>query len=307
MIHLDRNRNEIDSEQNSNLILPEDHSATFNWVTDITHNDEHHNYFANSLSDLNNNHPEGQTLHPIPLPADDKSSSLSPPPEYNSPQIKHKSPPQAQEPEQEQEDDGDGSYSRQLTPLTDLSAVPDGDESLDFEKKDSSPAEVEQEQNGDLNSAQDNADNRWSEKRTINGTSSPVRSIPSSPTRYPIPIPVPGPSHRLGPSAAPSHSRRPSREIVSISQLPSPNLPPAKLSDSSTGETKVFRILEINSELFKSVHTHSLFPPSISLSCFLESVVSFRHVACHRLTLASLSKHYFILKNNPHHSTLQFC
>ncbi|KAG1811201.1 uncharacterized protein BJ212DRAFT_1375527 [Suillus subaureus] len=252
MIHLDRNRNEIDSEQNSNLILQGDHSATFNWVTDISHNDEHHNYFQNSLSDLNNNHPEGQTIHPIQLQTDDKSSSLSPPPEYtSSPQIKRKSPPQEPVQEPEQEDDGDGSYSRQLTPLTDLSAVPDGDDSLDFEKKDDSTGEVEQEQNGDLNSAQDNQDNRWSEKRTINGTSSPVRSIPNSPTRHPIPLPVPGPSHRLGPSAGPSHSRRPSREIVSISQLPSPNLPPAKLSDPSAKDPKVDRILEINSELFK--------------------------------------------------------
>jgi hypothetical protein len=259
MIHLDRNRNEIDSEQNSNLILQDDHSATFNWVTDISHNDEHHNYFANSLSDLNNNHPEGQTIHPIQLQADDKSSSLSPPPEYtSSPQIKRKSPPQEPVQEPEQEDDGDGSYSRQLTPLTDLSAVPDGDDSLDFEKKDTSTGEVEQEQNGDLNSAQDNQDNHWSEKRTINGTSSPVRSIPSSPTRHPIPIPVSGPSHRLGPSAGPSHSRRPSREIVSISQLPSPNLPPAKLSEPSTGDPKVERILEINSELLKFVHAHFL-------------------------------------------------
>ncbi|KAG2365632.1 hypothetical protein BDR07DRAFT_1607371 [Suillus spraguei] len=252
MIHLDRNRNEIDSEQNSNLILQEDHSATFNWVTDISHNDEHHNYFANSLSDLNNNHPEGQTIHPIQLQTDDKSSSLSPPPEYTSPpQIKQNSPQQDPVQEQEREDEGDGSYSRQLTPLTDLSAVPDGDDSFDFEKKDGSPGVVEQEQSGDLNSTQDNQDSRWSENRTINGTSSPVRSIPSSPTRHPIPIPVPAPSHRLGPSAGPSHSRRPSREIVSISQLPSPNLPQAKLSDPSSGDTKASRILEINSELLK--------------------------------------------------------
>lgn len=241
MIHLDRNR---DSEQNSNI---EDHSTTFNWV------DQHHNYFANSLS-----HHQGQTIHPVPLPADDKSSSLSPPPEYNSPQIKRKSTPEP-EPKQEQDDDGDGdgdgdgSYSRQLTPLTDLSAVPDGDDSLDFEKKDPTP---EQDQNPD------NPDNRWSEKRTLNGTSSPVRSIPSSPARHTIPIPVPGPSHRLATSAAPSHSRRPSREILSVSQLPSPNLQPAKLSDTSLGDPKVVRILQINSELLKSVHTHFLHPQS---------------------------------------------
>lgn len=239
MIHLDRNR---DSEQNSNI---EDHSTTFNWV------DQHHNYFANSLS-----HHQGQTIHPVPLPADDKSSSLSPPPEYNSPQIKRKPTPEP-EPEPEQDDDGDGdgdgSYSRQLTPLTDLSAVPDGDDSLDFEKKEPTP---EQDQNPD------NPDNRWPEKHTVNGTSSPVRSIPSSPARHTIPIPVPGPSHRLATSAAPSHSRRPSREILSVSQLPSPNLQPAKLSDPSLGDPKVARILQINSELLKSVHTHFLHPQS---------------------------------------------
>lgn len=279
MIHLDRDRNELSS---NHLILSEDHSP-FSWV-DLPHDDTQHNYLT-SLSHLNTpadpqNIPDsiqGQIPPPSPPPnpADDKSSSLSPPPEYPPPQIQHKSsplPPHEDNPPTEQPEgntdpdgDGDGSYSRQLTPLTDLSAVPDGDESFDFENKDSAPGENDghgglAEKSGDTKGALDNPENRWVEKHPINGSTSP-----SSPTRQPVPIAVPhhtfpiaGPSQsnqRPGQFAGPSYSRRPSsRDMNSASQLPSPNISATKLGG---GDTKVVRILEINSEILKSALAHS--------------------------------------------------
>ena len=280
MIHLDRDPNELSSDH---LILPEDHSA-FSWV-DIPHDDSQHNYLT-SLSHLST--PEhvlpdsiqGQIPPPSspPHPADDKSSSLSPPPEYPPPQIQHKNsplpplqdnpPPEQQEQNPDPDADGDGSYSRQLTPLTDLSAVPDGDESFDFEKKESNIGESDgqapiSDRNSDSKSATDKL-----EKRAINGS-----TTSSSPTTQPVPIaaphhlfPIAGPSQsnqRPTQFTGPSHSIRPSsRNMISASQLPSPNISAAK------GDTKVVRILEINSELFKYIPT--TFPQSSSwLTCFI--------------------------------------
>lgn len=314
MIHLDRDRNELSSDH---LILSEDHSA-FSWV-DIPHDDTQHNYLT-SLSHLNTpEHPQqqnqldsaqGQVPPPSSSPhaADDKSSSLSPPPEYPPPQIQrknsplppHEEKPGPEQPEGDGEDDGDGdgSYSRQLTPLTDLSAVPDGDDSLDFDRKDSSAGENDggiAEKNSDTKGAPDKAENRWVEKRDGNGSS------PSSPTRHPMPMPGPhqplpiaGPSQinqRLGQFAGPSHSRRPSsRDMISASQLPSPNISAAKLSG---GDTKVVRILEINSELLKSVCVSTISWLADSF-VFLGFVWSFKHVGCPQTTPASASTHCFI-------------
>lgn len=283
MIHLDRDRNELSSDH---LILSEDHNA-FSWV-DIPHDD---NYLT-SLSHLNtpehlhaNNtdvdSTQGQNKNPSSPPhaTDDKSSSLSPPPEYPPPQIQRKNsplPPQQEKPVANQSEanldddgdgDGDGSYSRQLTPLTDLSAVADGDESLDFEKKDSTTGETEGHgaiagENGDTKGATDNVENRWAEKHGSTSPSSPTRHVVPIPGPH-QPLPIAGPSQynqRLGPFAGPSHSRRPSsQDMISTSQLPSPNISAAKLSG---GDSKVARILEINSELLKYVRPSLLQPPS---------------------------------------------
>lgn len=282
MIHLDRDRNELSSDH---LILSEDHNA-FSWV-DIPHDD---NYLT-SLSHLNTpehlhhtnstdvDSTQGQNKNPSSPPhaADDKSSSLSPPPEYPPPQIQRKNsplPPQQDKPVTDQSEpnpdddgDGDGSYSRQLTPLTDLSAVADGDESLDFEKKDSTAGETEAHggipgENGDTKGATDNVENRWVEKHASISPSSPTRHVVPIPGPH-QPLPIAGPSQhnqRLGPFAGPSHSRRPSsRDMISTSQLPSPNISAAKLSGS---DSKVVRILEINAELLKYVHPSLLQPPS---------------------------------------------
>ncbi|OJA18374.1 hypothetical protein AZE42_00756, partial [Rhizopogon vesiculosus] len=274
MIHLDRDRNELSSDH---LILSEDHSA-FSWV-DIPPDD---NYLT-SLSHLNSpehvqpssdshgDSTQGQIHNPSSPPnaADDKSSSLSPPPEYPAPQIQPKNsplPPQQEisvtdQPEGNTEDDGDGdgdgdgSYSRQLTPLTDLSAVADGDESLDFEKKDSAGENESHtgipDKIGDTKGATDKAENRWVEKHGSISPSSPTRHLVPIPGPH-QPLPIAGPSQtnqRLAPFAGPSHSRRPSsRDMISASQLPSPNISAAKLSG---GDAKVVRILEINSELLK--------------------------------------------------------
>jgi len=255
MIHLDRDRNELPSDH---LILSEDHSA-FSWV-DIPPDD---NYLT-SLSHLNS--PE----HVQPS-SDSHGDSTQ---EYPAPQIQPKNsplPPQqvisvTDQPEGNIEDDGDGdgdgdgSYSRQLTPLTDLSAVADGDESLDFEKKDSSAGENEShagipDKIGDTKGATDKAENRWVEKHGSISPSSPTRHLVPIPGPH-QPLPIAGPSQtnqRLAPFAGPSHSRRPSsRDMISASQLPSPNISAAKLSG---GDAKVVRILEINSELLKYILT----------------------------------------------------
>ncbi|KAH7924818.1 hypothetical protein BV22DRAFT_480129 [Leucogyrophana mollusca] len=281
MIHLDRNHNELSPTQNSNIILNESHTdpnndilqwdpiphdtAKFQDSTDKYFQDVSDSFPDPPLTDdshtAHNTDPVSRLSAPSSPrdPQDDKSSSLSPAP--GSPQLDRKSPPPSPQRNVVDADkpDGEGTFSRQLTPLTDLSPAPDYDDGTDADNKDadesneSSGGTAEQRGQGDLASKD--------KQPHINGTKSPSRTGGTSPSRQPSTLAAPqnhsselttSRSDEKPTSAAPSHtSRPPSREPSASSNHPF--VPNSSMENhrSGVGDSKVVRILELNAELLK--------------------------------------------------------
>ncbi|KAH7912449.1 hypothetical protein BJ138DRAFT_789316 [Hygrophoropsis aurantiaca] len=268
MIHLDRNHNELSPTQNSNLILPESHNPSniLQWQQ-IPHDPKfqdnaHEKYFQDVsetydsalTDDKQLTEPVTRTSSPHD-PRDDKSSSLSPAP--GSPQQDRKTPPPpSPSPNAEPADktEGDGTFSRQLTPLTDLSPAPDYDDG-EADTKDTDENKESPDQKGEGEEvSKDKAPH-------INGTKSSSRPDGSSSSRQPSTATAPQNlskdqihlrSGEKPASAVPSHmSRPPSHEPMAASiQSLVPGLSTENLAPGAS-DSKVVRILELNAELLK--------------------------------------------------------
>ncbi|EIW82164.1 hypothetical protein CONPUDRAFT_81706 [Coniophora puteana RWD-64-598 SS2] len=305
MIHLDRNHNPLDP--NANLITddlnPHDllQFESFNKVhddpffkdqddplvhdIDTSHLDIHQDSTLDpSTLDIAQSQ-DGEPQQPPPAPSsppaptapqDDRSSSLSPAPETNSPKDDKKPSPQPPsqpaDPSGEQDKgETDDPFSRQLTPLTELSPAPDYDD--EPEKTEEGGSDGSQAANGAPGVSAEGGQSRRGEGTEGSGESnnpggrsnpqgdvqSASRQVGNSSVRQPAPPQNPtnhnaeaGPSQsaQKPPSVAPSYSRAPSSESASFMGL---RQTPGASDNAGNGPTdpKVVRILDLNAELLK--------------------------------------------------------
>ena len=268
MIHLDRSHHhDLDQTQKQNLILSRDHDAPhFDW-DDLSHTPDPQSFFP--LSPHNILLPTDSATspaHPTHDLRDDKSSSLSPAPDSGSPP-----PPQQNTAPHPPALEPDLAVEGTLTPLTELSPAPDLDDAPEDTKD--APDDHKDSSHPIPSSASQDDHRRVQPTVRINGTSSPPTSSASSPSRH-FSITDTFSARLNGAHAGSSHSRASSGEFL-VPPLPS------GLSAPTPNDSKVVRILEINAELFKCVHSLCFFSPIHHSS---ESARSFSSVGSHSQT-----------------------
>lgn len=281
MIHLDRS-----SKQN----IIQDHHKILSW-SPISHDDHPFNpddFLSDTLTavepddlHLSSSKPpfEQSTISSPPDGADgsttrDRSSSLSPAPESNSPIASPPPPPAAEEkeapalvPQREEEEEDDDIQpmhpSGQSTPLSELSPPPDQDD--DDDVPDNGKPEDDTKATGSENVILDESGGQKDQKtdvmnmkatdQDINIASSPRASTDavtseSKPTHDSNPGKFSSSKSYMASSSTP-RLESPSR---AISLIQSPTIPSATLSPTTPSEKsdpKVVSILELNSELLK--------------------------------------------------------